>query len=310
MATSGEYVLDLTLNDIVEAAVEELQVSGDGETLDADMLKRGRNRINRLLKSWEAQGLHLWTIKTGTLFLQPGQAQYSVNGSNVANTYYTTTLSGAEAAGETILSVPSTANMVIGSSIGVMMENRQLHWSTITGFALDATVSISIMLPQAALSGAKVYYYDADSFQPIARVTEVRREEEDGHEIPIVFESRSDYKRLPNKTALGVPIQAYYDRQEPQGIFSFWPTALDSLPKINFDYERKIQIMNLGTQTFDLPEYFYDALVFNLARRLISVYGCSVERADFIKGEASDTLALAMSFDTELYPIRFEMEQR
>ena len=52
MALSGDFTLDLTLNDLIEESYEQLQSLGDGESFGGNMLGRAKRTLNLMLKSW------------------------------------------------------------------------------------------------------------------------------------------------------------------------------------------------------------------------------------------------------------------
>lgn len=309
MATSGVYALELTLNGLLEQAYGELQIGQDGETLSAGFYNKAKPRLNTMLKTWEAQGIHLWTMEEGVLFLDVGVAEYPFSTAKVANTYYETTLDADEAIGQTTLSVASTANMAVDMPIGVIGTDNDLQWSTIASFVTNDTVTINDALTVAATSGAQVYYYPTTTFKPVSRILNVRRKEGTAYEVPINYESRDYYMSLPNKTNQGYPVVAYYSRQIPTGTMYVWNAPSSAVPVIRFTYERQIQIMSSSTDTFDVPEYWYEAIKYNLAKRLIPVFGCGAGRAALIADLAKETLDTALSFDTTLYPITVNMSR-
>ncbi len=311
MATSDTYDLELTLNELLTESFDHLQIGADGETLSGDMLVRGRKTLNIMLKAWEGQGIHLWTYEEGTLFLQVGQAEYPFGDADtkLANDFDETTTDTDEAIGSTSIGITSTTNFVVGDPIGIVMDDNDLHWSTILSFAIDDSVQIDDALTVAASSGAIVYHYLADSFKPVSRVSSVRRRENNDHEIPINFLSREDYQNLPNKAQNGTVIQTYYSRKQPRGTMFCWNPPSSSVPILRFSYERRIQIMVNSADTFDLPEDWYEAITYNLAERLITKYGCSAGRALEIHAMATESLDVALGFDNANYPITVNMRR-
>jgi len=303
MTVSGTYRLLVNFNDIAEEALDQLQIGQDGETLSGDSLVRCRRTANFMIKAWTGQGIHLWTMQEGTLFTVKSQAEYNFSTANLANTWYETTLSAAEALGQTILSCTDTSNMAATNIIGIVLDSKVTHWFTVLS-KTSTTVTIAVALPSAAASGAKVRVYAASSFIPVERILDVRRRESSTYEIPIAFESRKDYFNFPDKSSTGSPIQAYFSRQRDPGVMYLWPTPSTSEYAINFTYERAIQVINLGTDSFDIPDYWFEAFIYNLALRLIPKFGCSQGRAAMIQQMAKDSLDLALSFDTEMFPIR------
>ncbi len=303
MTTSGTYRLSVNFNDIAEEALDQLQIGQDGETLSGDSLVRCRRTANFMIKAWTGQGIHLWTMQEGTLFTVKNQAAYNFSTANLANTWYETTLSAAEALGQTVLSCTSTANIAATDVIGILLDTDVFHWTTVVSKTLT-TVTVTDALPSAAASGAIVRNYTVSSFIPVERILDVRRRDSNTYEIPIAFESRKDYFNFPDKSSTGSPIQAYFSRQRDPGIMYLWPTPSTSEYAINFTYERPIQVINLGTDSFDIPDYWYEAFIYNLALRLIPKFGCSQGRAALIQQMAKESLDLALNFDTDLYPIK------
>lgn len=319
MATSGTYVLSYTVNEIVQEAFDLLQVAADGETLSGDMISRGKKALNLLIKTWQAQGAHLWTYTEGTLFLDVGTEKYDFRlaATKAANEWWETTTTADTAASATSFSVTSAANIQENDIIGIIQSDNDLFWTTVDTVS-GTTITVDDAITLATTSGAFVRNYRPSSstnvpLKPIARMVDVRREETDDYEIPIILGSRQDYFDLPNKEQSGTPIQAYYDRQdiagEDSGVMYLWNSPDSAKPVINFTYERKIQIMDDSTDTLDMPEWMQEAVIYNLATKLIPRYGCTEARAMWIKDEAKSLEDLVLTFDQELKPIRVSMAQ-
>lgn len=308
MAVSGVFELKLTLNEILEEAFDRLQIGADGETLTGDMQQRGKTSLNLMIKEWEQQGIHLWTYTEGTLFLQVGQSEYDFSTANLTNEFFETTLAADAAISATSITVTSTADMLVNDNIGIILADNNLQWTTIATLPGANVVTINDALTGAANSGSFVRNY-RDTFIPVTRVLDVRRQEGTDYEIPIVFESRKDYFNLPNKEAQGTVIQAYYQRGRDSGTMFVWNTPSSSIPIINFTYERSLQIMVNKTDNLDFPQEFQEAVISNLAVKLIPKYGASIELAQELKLWADDSLSLALNFDSSIYGVEMQMEE-
>ena len=302
MTTSGTYRHTVDFNDIAEEALDIMQVAADGESLTADQQKRCRKTMNFMLKAWEGHGIHLWTFEEGSLFLAKGQSEYSFSSSNLANTWEETTLSADEALGQAVLSCASTTDITALDVVGVVLDDDTLHWSTVVS-KTATEITINDALPSAASLGSHVRTYVPSSFIPANKITQVRRRESSTYETEINFESRKDYFNLPDKVSQGSPVQAYFSRQEDAGIMYIWPAPSTANDVINFTYERPIQVIDSGSDTLDIPNYWYEAIIYNLAERLILKFGCSQGRAQIIREKAISSLDLALEYDTDLYPI-------
>lgn len=311
MALSGQYFLDLSFEAIRNEVLERLQVIGDGETITTAMTAKIKTSTNIIIKEWEAQGIHLWSYTEGSLFLQVGQAEYDFSdpGTKTANKFFPSQLSQDEIIGASTVTLNDATNVADTDNIGIIDANSNLFWTTVSGAPAGNVVTLTDVLPTAVTAGSIVYTYKAVDLVPVRRILNVRRRESDDYEIPIVFLSREDYFNLPNKTQLGLPIQTYYSRQETQGIMYVWTSPISSVPVINFTYERELQIIVDDTDSFDIPSYWYEALVMNIADRAKWKFSTSPERKAEIKADARERLDEALSFDDAVYPITIKMQQ-
>jgi hypothetical protein len=309
MALSGTYTLTRTALDIYQEVLEILQVIGDGETITQSMKDKITPTMNNMLKAWEGQGIHLWTDQEGTLFLQVGQSEYDFTGAvNISNEWFDTTVTVAAVATATTITVASAASIQAGDQIGILDNTNNLFWTTVNGAPVGDVVTITDPLLTDIAVGTCVYNY-RDTFIPVRRILNVRRKEGSSYEIPIAFESREDYFNLPNKEARGTPIQAYYSRQEPQGIMYLWNTPSSAVPVINFSYERETQIITQDTDNFDMPSYWFEALTYNIASRVKLKFGTNQALSMEVKEMAINSLDEALSFDNAVYPITVKVEQ-
>lgn len=310
MALSGDYELQLTFDDVAQEVMELLQVVGDGETITTAMKDKIKPTLNIMLKAWEGQGIHLWSFTEGTLFLQTGQAEYDLRdaATRITNTWTETTVAVDALAGASTITVTSADDILNGDRIGIITDVNDLFWTTVNGAPAGEVVTLTDVLPTDVASGSIVYNY-TDDIIPVRRVLEVRRRDSTDYEIPINFESREDYFDLPNKSSLGLPIQAYYSRQETQGIFYLWTTPNDARTVINFTYERELQIITDDANNFDVPSYWGEAVVYNLANRLTYKFATSPERKQMIVADAGRSLDEALSFDDAVYDIEVKVQR-
>lgn len=250
-------------------------------------------------------------MKEGTLFLRVGQSVYPFGDAttHLANDYFASQVTTAAVTGATTLLVESTLGFANGNPIGVIGSNNDLQWFTISSFVTDTSVTLSSGVLTDIAENAIIYTYEADSFIPVVRILDVRRKQLTDYEIPINFISREEYMSLPNKDQPGNAIQAYYSRQIPYGTMYVWNAPYSSVPVLRFTYERKLQIMTEATQTFDVPENWYDAIIYNLALRLIPIFGASQARKIDLQVLAKESLDMALGFDTDLYPITLNLQR-
>lgn len=309
MALSADYTLDLTLNDLIEESYDQLQVGADGETLTGDMFLRAKKTLNFMLKSWEALGSFLWVTKQGTLFPVVGQYIYDFGSANLSNTWYETQTSATSASGTNTITVDSDDDIQNGDTIQILLDDNTAQWTTVNGAPAANVVTLTDNLTGDVAVDAYIRNY-RDTFVPVTRIIDVRRRDSATSEIPVIFESNEEYFQQVNKQSPGSVIQAYYSRTEPNGKMYLWGQPNSAVPVVNFTYDRKLQIMTEPGDFYDLPEYWYAAIVWNLAEWLIPKFGCTQMRAEYIKQMAFNTLNSALAFDTTLYPIKMVTHRR
>lgn len=78
MATSGSTNFNLTRNDAIQEALELIGVLAAGETAPAADITSAARSLNMMLKTWQADGLHLWRQTEGSLTLVSGTQSYTM----------------------------------------------------------------------------------------------------------------------------------------------------------------------------------------------------------------------------------------
>lgn len=89
-------------------------------------------------------------------------------------------------------------------------------------------------------------------------------------EIPMARLNRDDYVNLPNKAFQGRPLQFWVNRQLNNPILYLWPVPSDQFITAQVIVWIKRYIMDVGTMTqeIEIPQRWYDAVVYILAARI------------------------------------------
>lgn len=77
MAVSNSTDFHETAQQIIIDALGELGIANDEEPLEAVDLQKGLRALNRMFKAWQADGVMVWTLSSGTLSLVQGQEAYT-----------------------------------------------------------------------------------------------------------------------------------------------------------------------------------------------------------------------------------------
>jgi hypothetical protein len=301
MTTSGSTDFTSTKYEIISDALMMLNVYGAEDIVsDADYQFSSRT-LNRMIKTWQSQGYHLWTKKTGYIFLQKYTKSYELwtLGAHATLNYGKTTLDADQIATDTTLTVVSTTGMVIGDYIGVEQNDNTLFWTTITNIPSGTSVQITVGLEKDADEGLKVYFYTTRLEEPF-NVYSAVRESESATDVPMNLLSYQEYFDLPNKTSSGVPISYNYDRQLGKAVISVWPVPNNVSNIMKLTIAKKFEDFDANSNTPDFPQEWIEPLIYNLSVKLAPAFGKNIgETFANLKNEAAMTLENALAFDNE-----------
>ncbi len=135
------------------------------------------------------------------------------------------------------------------------------------------------------------------------------------NEIPMARLNRDDYVNLPNKTFEGRPLQFWCDRQLNNPVLYLWPVPSAQFITAQVVIWVKRYIMDVGTMTqeIEVPQRWYDAIVYLLAARLaeetptvdpqmIAILDQKAQRALLeVEGEERDNSPIYMTPNIAVY---------
>lgn len=279
---SGSVDFNQTRNAIVADALILLGAIEEGETPGAEANTYAVRQLERMVKHWQGQGIHLWSRREATLFVVPSTASYELGPSSTFhaaedNEIVRTTLSGDEASGQTALSVTDSTGMAAADKVGIVLDDDTLHWTTIVTVDSSTQITITTALASAAASGNKLYAYTNDLARPLRIIDVRRRDETNDQDTPIIVQSHEEYFRLPNKTNEGETNIIYYhpEHRNGRGTVYLWPVPETVDRTIRMSCVLPLQDFDASGNNADLPTEWLDAIVWNLAKRLLPSYGAA-----------------------------------
>lgn len=302
MATSGSVNYSETATEIVTGALQVTGVLAEGETASASQMTNGLKVLNRMVKAWNAMGIHLWAYGEAVLFPALSTQSFSIGPtgdrcaleSDVVQTYIAT----AALSGATTITVPSTTGIAASDKIGVVQDDSTIHWTTVSGAPTATVITLTAALTAAAAADNHVYTYTTILQRPL-RITHARLRQDGDTDIIMRKMARREYFGLANKSSSGNPTQYYYDPQLTNGKFYLWPTFASLQQTIRFTFSRSIEDFDSIANDPDFPQEWLEALIYNLADRFGPVYGVPAERRRMITEDAARFLSGALEFDVE-----------
>lgn len=303
MTTSGTTTFISSRNTIINDALRLINILGENETASAYDLELSNRTLNRMIKSWENQAIHLWTKTTGVIFLQKNQSEYdlsSTSSDHATTTWYSTTLSANAAIGATSFTASSTVNMTISDYVGIEQADGTLHWTTIATIPDSITFTVNTGITVAASSGNIVWNYTTKLDQPV-KVYSANYRSKSNIDVPMNEWSYQEYFEQPSKTSTGTPVNYNFDKQRDNAIIRVWPTPANVNFIMPITFSRKIQDSGTASNTQDFPQEWENAIIYNLAPLLAVAYGKNQgDRYVSLVQEAQFLLQEALDFDNEL----------
>ena len=308
MATSGSINYTQSRVEVIRDAYSLLNVYGEGRTIsDADM-KLANSLLNKMVKAWQARGLHLWTKEEAYVFLEKGVARYVLSGdASSAKAALTTgsvltTMTTAAAASATTLVVGSTTGMTAADNIGIELDSGEIHWDTIASVDSATGLTLDTGIVTAAGASKNVYTFTTRINKPL-RILSVRRKTDIGTDstaIPMVPLSHSEYFDLPSKDSNGLSNHYYYNPDLTTGSLYVWPRPEDTGIHLEITFERMIEDLDAAGDNFDFPSEWLECLTYQLAVRLAPAFGKEQKAAALIVPLATDMYQELLSWDSEV----------
>ena len=150
-------VLTTTAQDIVRGALRLIGEIDANQSVDASQIQDGLESLNFMVKSWQAQGLHLWTKTEGILFLDIGRTNYNLgpNGDEAGNAddFVNTELSVAGIAADRTLTLDSTTGMEGASNILSSDPSESIQGWTAVGGTIAILATSLVVSNAAAVAG-------------------------------------------------------------------------------------------------------------------------------------------------------------
>lgn len=306
MATSGSTNYSVTRDDIVTEALQLCGVVEEGGSATANQLTDCSRTLNMLIKHDMTDALQLWLDTTLVIFPVKGQKTLTAATSGgdrmcLESQLVTTKLNGDHASGATTLTVDDTTSMTASDIIGIVTDDSDIHWTTISSVASSTSLVIASGLDSTASDNDRVYTYTTAFTQKVARLNEAWIRSTDDLDIPINLISKRDYSLLSNKLEAGRINQIWFDPQRATSIFNVWMVPDDSYTndRIYVYVSRYIEDFDAATDDADYPQEWYMPLVWVLAMHVGPKYGVTGARLKEITERAIALKESALDFDVE-----------
>jgi hypothetical protein len=193
--------------------------------------------------------------------------------------------------------------MTVGDQIGIVLDSASIHWTTISSFVANDTVTVATALPSGAAVGNIVYWYTTKMRRPVQILTASLRNS-DAQDTPLASMILQQYEALGDKTADSTPTAFYYETQLTNGELYLDSEPDDVTQVVRLVYLSPIEDFDALTDTADLPQQWYRPLGYQLSVDIAPAYGRTVSPE--LKLLRDESLAIAQRHDPETTVLSFE----
>ncbi len=301
---------ELTRNEIIQTAYEDLGILGEGQTLSSDRMAFGVKKLNALIKTYQEHGLHLWAEEEGYVFLDKGVGTYNLGNraSSPAKACYRedavlTTLTTTAAAAATALTVGTTTGMTVGDYFGIVLDTTYIYWTTIATIPTSTTLTITTGLPSQVSGNKNIYTFTTLISKPM-RMYSTRRLNDTNTEraasFPMYPATHDEFFDITFKQQQGAPSQWYYQPRKTYGQLNLWPIPESAANFMEVTFDRALEDMDTLTDIPDFPSEWIEVLTYQLAIRLAPRYGKEAKVAQLIAPQGMALLQQALDWDSEI----------
>jgi len=309
MAVSGSKDFEITRSDIIGGALRKIGVYDESDAVSGDATTTANIALNLMIKEYVNEGLDLFLRTESTLFLQPNVQKYLLTTAEITDSYNETTLSAAEASGQTVISVTSSTGMTAADRVGLKMDDNTIHWTTIVSVDSSIQITITSATDDDAASGNKVYAYTTKSDVP-QKLLYAFRSDINGFDTEVSIIGENEYRRQSNKTSDGPPVEIWYNRKgnTSTGELFVWPdNGGKNWDKIVLIANHLPDDFDASSDNPDFPIEFGNVLVWGLAAEIASEYGLSESEQGRLWQIAQHKLDNALDYSTENASVIFTL---
>lgn len=305
MARSGSYNFALDRDTIIKRAMQLINLININQGARGADHAYAVDIFQSMIKLWQAEGIQLWNRRQATLFTAYQDAQYSISntGDHCANTYVDTTLSAAEASGQTVLSVTSSTGMTAADRVGIELDDHSRQWTTIVSVDSATQITITAALTGAAASGSTVIAYTNKIADRPLRILDMRSIDlnNDKNSVTMEMIGYDQYFNISAKATDGRPNNFYYDKLLDAGVVYTFPRADDVDILLEFTYHEAIEDVDSSTDSMDFPTEWTLPLIYGLGAELCIAFG-KFEEFKTIKPLADEYKKIVREFDNDEEP--------
>ena len=283
MAVSGTVSTTVfNTRKVIDHAYRRCRIPPEG--ISSEQISFALDSLYLILSMLANRGLQLWCIESYLMPLYQAQGLMTLpNGvvdilnTNLRTVEVLNTTSTNTTTSTTYQTLFSTATQVTtvgiewsGASTGYALETSTdgATWTTVSTQSNPNAVANDVTWVDIQGSLATLYFRVRATTGTLNQTQVLLANTP--NEIPMARLNRDDYVNLPNKAFEGRPLQFWVDRLLNNPVLYLWPVPSAQFVTAQVVVWVKRYIMDVGTMTqeIEVPQRWYDAIVYVLAARL------------------------------------------
>ena len=312
MATSGTVTFSETRDVLVLDSLVDAGVIGVGYVPDSNTTEFAQRTLNLMLKSWQAEGLHLWKVREFTLFLEKSNNSYSLGptGDNwTIGTVVSTQMRVAAALLATTIEVDSTTGMTTGDYVGIEVDDGTMHWTTITNVVDGDTITITTGIDAAAAIDNRVFTYTTKAPRPNA-LHNVMVRNEANEDRPVNLISRNEYYNFSVKTDTGDPSNFYFHPTTTNATLKCYVAPSRCTDRLMGTAEFHIEDLTAASHDFDCPQEWLLPIRLNLGVLLMPAASAGSTEYKILRSLAQEYKDMVLGWDREQVSMYLQPQTR
>jgi len=280
MTTSGSVDFSVNRDEIITEALELLGVLEPGTTAQPADVTTASRTLNMMIKTWQTDGLNVFSVKRGYLFLDKNTSEYTLSptGDKYTYSYTKQTIDGDAVSGAATVDLTDATDFVNGDNIGVYQSNGTMLWTT--GTKAGNTITLGTVTTAAVDDNATVYFFTSKADSPES-IIESSLRNDSLNERPLDLMSRQEWSELSNKTYDGSTTQLYWDERVSDPSLFVWPQTSDPRDLIILWVKRTREDFDNDVDTPDFLQRWYLPLAYNLAVLIGPKFGTPSNNPNF-----------------------------
>lgn len=320
MATSG--TIGMTVIDTVKVLDHAVRRCGlSPSTLTPEQIDTALENLYLILTSIVNRGVNLWCVEEQILGLQVNQSAYQlpVGTIDVLSANYRTGAQLAYTKAQTNSTYTATFDVATPvKTLGMVFSDTRVLNLVLEASNDGTSWSAVKTLPQFTAFAGTWYWWDIDpSFAtPYFRIRETVADTttvavafvsvilmQDVYERPLSPMSRDTYTSLSNKNMAGTPVQYMFDKQI-NPVLNLWLVPNDVYGHVVIIRQRYIQDVGSLQDKLEIPERWFDAIIWGLARHCaFELPSVDEKRMELCVAMAQKSLEEAEDGETDGSPI-------